>query len=1295
MDYIRRFSMEISAAFTEEKEIIEMMHREEVNDLIAKFEEDKEYMRNEFEFEKEDLLQGFQTQQVEKINEFQHERENMEAKQAKDRRLIERTLEMKYKEEKHDGDGLTRSSPDNDIYIKRIEHEDELRRVSDNFEIEKLELERKSDREKAELVQVFTNQAERMNANYDEEKNRIQLDHQKELEFKLEVTERLHSEKSDLERKRMIQQFEREITELQESLEISFKETLLEKQEAIDDLEKDKKELLNALQTERFSLAQVYNREVSLLTNPDQLTKEDVEVALIDEIAKLKQEHDDTLNEMEGQHKQKIEVIKRGQQPVKELEQKHRKETETLKKKFENEKERMEAEFRKEQFNLLKSFEFERNDLEQRYEEIINEKELEIQQREDDMRRVYEGELDELKSIVEKQREELEISKQKLGDLAGEMEEFLSEKNRIEERCHKENNQCQTLEQKIDKNLRAFEKNTKEAEALHQKEISQREEEFERQKSQLKEQLENEKLELQREIETLKARLDELQMASENVIVASNENIVESDLAENNAVDEERSYTPGVEESKPVGNKSPLEEIEEEEGPLEEKEGEEGPLENTEGEEEEEAQRNVKVEVNECLQKIRERLKKCIPDEEKNETLGDLQMSNKHMKDVINQAIVEIDKLSGNKDEYKDVSLGDQPTFSLEDQLLALEGIFKEGDADGKSEKSSKDQLNEKVKEILNNAQKFHELEKLKLKEEHQEEINKVLKELADEKRGRVQEALEALKKLQELDESGDRSLNDITLKATEEKGTITDLDHTKNDGRSKSTGRDSKENDARTDFVDELKREKEEMKRTIDELEKSFTKEKEELTEKLQTQHKEFVMSEEGEIIENLLKQKSTLEEAFNLERFYLSRLYYLEMKDELEDILCRKKEKMKRDFDRDKMDIILKYESDIADLHSLLSEKGEMELRLLQDRNEAMRKLLATQKRSTPEKGRTEERRKDTKRLEREKENLEVTIPLKKEIAELQNRRHQEHETAVANLKEAIDLIKDIMSSPPSIPQGEDQQLDRYSFVSEDPVRSDVATPVDKSSEGDLKPGKRLLLSEDEIRNKDELKVALENLVELVLNEDEDSVYESEATSGASSDLESEESGPTTVNGESDEGAFSGPESTDGDTLNIKKAQLDFAFNLERFNLGRVYYGEYRDSLKKAMKKLAKAKDSLRNKRKDLENEMLSGIKKLVDRAQFGEENMQVAKQDIDTQTADIKEAGITDHEDRTEDETDGKQLTEIQKEPDKTESMGGDDGAMEDPQGDIERAREEKKKGNFQGRRQHSRGNTCEIR
>lgn len=1284
---------DIISGFLKEKEIIEMMHREEMNDLVQKFEEEKEYLQHEFKLEKEDLLQEFQAQQVEKRNEFKREREKSEEKQAKDYQSFERTLEMKCKDEKlkmrqeyegviaekneeikmlrrellrvqHQGEGLSRCSPDKDVYIKRIEHEEELRRASNNFEIEKLELERKCDREKAEIVQVFANQAERMNANFEEEKQTIQQDHQKELEFKLEVTERLLSDKTELERKRIIQQFEREIAELQESLEISFEERLLEKQEAIDELEKEKQALLNALHTERFSLAQVYNREISLLTNPDRVTKEDVEVALIDEIAKLKQEHENALIKMEGQHKQKIEVIKRGQQPIKELELKHRKEIEKLKKEFQQEKERLEAEFRKEQLNLLKSFEFERNDLEQRYEEIVIKKEMEIQQKEEDMRLLYEGELDELKSIAEKQREELEVSKQKLGDLAGEMEEFVSEKSRIEERLHKENNQSQNLEKAIDKNRRTYETNLKEAETLHEQEISKKEKEFTREKNELRKRLENEKLDLQKENETLKLKLEEIQLAAENAFVTNSENILESDFVESSALDRERSPAMEKEKLEHVGQKSPLLEKEGGKGPIDENERIERLLYRKEGKDKGRVQSNTVGDANEFLRKIKENLKNCIPDGETKHTLKDLQICNKGMKDAINQTIAEIDNLFTSEDEQEVVSLGgESPKFSIEHQLLALEDILKESGSRRKSEKSGKDQLNEKLKSIFKNAHISHEMEKLKLKEEHQEEVNNLLKEVADEKRARVQDSLETLRCLQQLDPSKNQFQDYGALKRpTEDKGTSTDdgPDGTKTKSILEETTRTGRENRTRnppSDIEEELRREKEDMRRSIDELEKSFIKEKEELMEKLQTQHKEFMMSADGDIIENLLRQKSTLEEVFNRERFYLSRLYYLEMKEELEDILCRKKEKMKSDFERDKMDIVLKYESEIADLHSLLSERGEMEIRLLQDRNDTMQKLIASQRRKSPEKeGKAGDERNQKELLEREKENLDLTIPLKKEIAELQKKRQQEHEAAAANLKEAFDLIKNILSSPPPFSREDDQQLDRYSFVNEDPATSPVTSPEDKTSERSIKPAKQLLISEDEICTKDELKAALENLVEQVLNNDEDSVYDSETTSGESSDLESDDSGPTTVNVESDEGAYSGPESSDGDTMHIKKAELEFAFNLERFNLGRVYYGEYRDSLRKASKKLAKAKDSLRNKRKDLENDMLGGVQKLVERTQFGNKIRPVSQRSTEAQTSEEEQAVITDHEDRTDDDINSGELTETNEKNDRTVNESG---------------------------------------
>ena len=60
---------DILCGFLKEKEIIEVMHTEEMTALAKKFEQEKDFMRSQFELEMKNLLKGFQTQQVEKERE--------------------------------------------------------------------------------------------------------------------------------------------------------------------------------------------------------------------------------------------------------------------------------------------------------------------------------------------------------------------------------------------------------------------------------------------------------------------------------------------------------------------------------------------------------------------------------------------------------------------------------------------------------------------------------------------------------------------------------------------------------------------------------------------------------------------------------------------------------------------------------------------------------------------------------------------------------------------------------------------------------------------------------------------------------------------------------------------------------------------------------------------------------------------------------------------------------------------------------------------------------------------------
>ena len=201
---------DILCGFLKEKEIIEVMHTEEMTALAKKFEQEKDFMRSQFELEMKNLLKGFQTQQVEKEREqVLSETNEWSEKSTKKTELEERDLEIQCKKERmklrlefeeiiaakneeikilrrkllsegNEENALSRNSPDNDVYIKRTEHEEELRRFTETFETEKLELQRKSDREKADLVQVFANQTERMNAKFDEQKKKMHEDQQKE-----------------------------------------------------------------------------------------------------------------------------------------------------------------------------------------------------------------------------------------------------------------------------------------------------------------------------------------------------------------------------------------------------------------------------------------------------------------------------------------------------------------------------------------------------------------------------------------------------------------------------------------------------------------------------------------------------------------------------------------------------------------------------------------------------------------------------------------------------------------------------------------------------------------------------------------------------------------------------------------------------------------------------------------------------------------------------------------------------------------------------------------------------------
>ena len=92
------------------------------------------------------------------------------------------------------------------------------------------------------------------------------------------------------------------------------------------------------------------------------------------------------------------------------------------------------------------------------------------------------------------------------------------------------------------------------------------------------------------------------------------------------------------------------------------------------------------------------------------------------------------------------------------------------------------------------------------------------------------------------------------------------------------------------------LKAEKDDLERNLQELHEYFEKERKEWMEKLQSSLSGGSSDPEDKdrVIESLQAQKVMMEQILNAERFHLSRLYYIEMKEELE--LCLKKHQYNR---------------------------------------------------------------------------------------------------------------------------------------------------------------------------------------------------------------------------------------------------------------------------------------------------------------------------------------------------------------------------------------------------------------
>ncbi|XP_032235546.2 uncharacterized protein LOC116617190 [Nematostella vectensis] len=1236
LEELRKEKDDIVLGFIKEKEIIESLHQEEINTLYKRFEKEKIAIRDEFKKrDSHSRQQQVPEERLRDVNETQKRqledsvlslKEELQNERAKcddfKTTIAKKSLEIDRLDHEND---ILRSmcemeSPQERILNLEIENkklekelndtknesELEFARMKDEHDFEKTEIERKHTRDKAELVTNLAKQANVLNNQTENSGTLTEQEHLEELQNRIEIVENLWRDRNEHEKKRLREHFKSELNDLREKTREELKERIEEKDTLIKSLEQIIDELSEALKLERFALAKVYNREISLLAaRADTPSKEDIEVALIDEVAKLKNQQQDALKEMEKKNKRKLRELQKAQKPLQELLEQHKKDLEQQRYEYEQQKEDLEAKLRNEQLQLLKSFEFEKRDTEKFYKNLLDNREVEFQ-----------NELNQLKNNHEKEICDITKEKERLNEqligLNNKNVEILETLKGLEE----ENKSLKCEISKLEN------RSTEGQTTKHPHEAGKGKGDVER-KSVLE------------DIQSVEeSSLEACQPSNQVTMPGANANINKLNFTDSNEnIGAQRREKAGEQEE------SNLEDLQVR---LRDKDEDIKQL--------RDELENEKTSTRDCQKKLRS-LQDFV------NTLGSAVNDDGDPNDIVDHVKTFVRSADGDQCLSRYV----QPTEDNDADVVQRfdKEVHKLGNLIDDALSTNKEQQD--LKKILQSAKKdiarAHELVLLENNEMFQKNKNALLKELSLAKKIE----LESYEHLQGQSEVG----NDSEKENSSRTVYTSDGDHKADKEDQPRSETPSSLHSSVSDPAEALKQENGDLKQALQELQDRFSKDMQEMQEKAYNQRKEIVMSTEAEAIESLLRQKSSLEDAINTERFYLSRVYYSEMKDELEEILAKEKDKMERKFQKEKIEIVLKHNNDLMDLHKMLVEKDDNEVKLIQERNAMARKVLAVQRGASPADALDEE---EKAKLAREADVMESVLPLKKEIASLQLERQRDNETNTDVLRKAIELIKELLeekedggrSRAPSSVKEEDffSRSGRSSKASlnasrvgekHDPTsvdgetvptsgRSSRASLVNDSMESGLfepqgpdnsdsvsaetpenqdngtvpnQLDSYSKLNTQEINSKGDLVRALESLIEGVLHDKEED-FDSDTSSGAFSDLES---GVSTPAPELIDGSDSGAESAGSDDLAIKKSKVDLALNLERFGLGRVYYNEYKDSLKRAMRKLARAKDTIKNQKSGFENDLIDGVRYLVDKISF--EKVSVLSENAHTQT------------------------------------------------------------------------------
>lgn len=634
---------------------------------------------------------------------------------------------------------------------------------------------------------------------------------------------------------------------------------------------------------------------------------------------------------MDNRYQMGIEEMNRYQDDV--LKMQHEEEKEEIQQNCQKEMELLESRLRNEQLNLLRTLTFEKNEIEKEFQEILDSKDKEL---EDNKNRLCEA------------NEELTKFREERKQL---YEELLEERNKLSEVSHY-NRQLQILnvqlQEKCDQNIQttyqdegipvsdnnAFDtkmpRDTREmtedqiavletlkvfnfdedfehevCEKLGKICTSIRKEEQEKAEQRLKDkeaELDNKyREEIEKILQKHKLEKEEMKMGFEEKIKTLQKN-----TAGSKTLNENISFLEKTIRDKDAENELLREKYQQE-----------------------------RREIIQTTVKLKKELKVGTSKDEQGQTENTSQSESSLLKNIVNAHIRSLQILLDDPNNATEEENDELSEESFKEQLRCLDHVVEHEDLNKLLQSNSENRV--KLNELLQNAKRqilwSCNIEKLKIEKKSRERERKLHYELVKARNSQLERAVHTLKLFDEGYEG-----------ETEKKEKLETPRNGENAQEQMSNiERDSptEQNDSREDLVAFLCKEKENLTRALEELSKEFKREKEELLQKNYTQHREYVMSDDAEIIEKLLRQKTSLEDALNLERFYLSRIYYLELNEELQELLTTEKDSLRKRFDQDKLEIVLKYSKEIADLQKTLSEKENRELELLEEKDKAIRKV------------------------------------------------------------------------------------------------------------------------------------------------------------------------------------------------------------------------------------------------------------------------------------------------------------------------------------------------------------------